>query len=268
MRASHGIWSCSSMKSCSTICAHSMSLVLNSYRMFHPNGPYLRRSCNTAWKKHRPQNSFFQSLGFLLDSYLSSPRSRIDRVTLARMPRGGSLVSLIPFCSTATGNVLAGIEVSQRRKSALISEDTALNPSMTFSIAPIQLVARWQFMRHTQSPRLLALDMSFSAMGPCPCPREMTCSLSPYSFSSAKRNKDEVGSAPVDRTKMIGVTQLVSLYTSERVKGGDSVYLIPMESRMKLTMANMSFSCRNTRRGSSFWNGVNSSSYGAGRLVS
>jgi hypothetical protein len=40
---------------------------------------------------------------------------------LARRPRGGSVVSLMPFCRTVTGKYCAGIEVKNRRKSGCIA---------------------------------------------------------------------------------------------------------------------------------------------------
>ena len=56
---------------------------------------------------------------------------------LARMPFGGSLVILMPFCSTDTGNLGEGIEVSQRRKAGSVL--SGLMSSTSFSSAPIQL---------------------------------------------------------------------------------------------------------------------------------
>ena len=36
---------------------------LNSYCIFQPIGPNLRRSYTTAWKKHNPYNNFLNASG-------------------------------------------------------------------------------------------------------------------------------------------------------------------------------------------------------------
>merc|ERR1719324_2150588 len=96
--------------------------VLNSYGMFQPIGPNLRRSWMTAWKKVRPKSIGFhahalgpvtppKNSGSEMGSWTQLP-SR-----LARKPRGGSLVILTPFCRMETGKAAEGAEVSHRRKS-------------------------------------------------------------------------------------------------------------------------------------------------------
>merc|ERR550514_2080765 len=52
--------------------------------------------------------------------------------------------------------------------------------------------------------------MSLVALGPWPCPREITARESSISISDAKRINMPVGSAPVDKTKTIGVILLES----------------------------------------------------------
>ena len=60
----------------------------------------------------------------------------------ARMPFGGSLVTLTLFCRTLTGNVLAGIELRKRRKFGW----HGVMPSLMFltmaSMFTIQLAAK------------------------------------------------------------------------------------------------------------------------------
>ena len=38
------------------------SVSLNSYAMFQPRGPNLRRSCTSPWKKHNPNSIFLNSI--------------------------------------------------------------------------------------------------------------------------------------------------------------------------------------------------------------
>lgn len=45
------------------------------------------------------------------------------------------------------------------------------------SIANIQETARWQFCRNTQFPDFIASLIILSAIGPCPCPSEIDCTL-------------------------------------------------------------------------------------------
>jgi hypothetical protein len=45
-------------------------------------------------------------------------------------------------------------------------------PSTILSSVGIQLVARWQFCRHTHSPRSMPAASSRSAFGPWPWPRD------------------------------------------------------------------------------------------------
>mmetsp|Transcript_60210 Transcript_60210/g.148097 ORF Transcript_60210/g.148097 Transcript_60210/m.148097 type:complete len:402 (-) Transcript_60210:75-1280(-) len=241
----------------STSLAQRMSDVLNSYLMFQPRGPYLRRSCTTAWKKASPTNSFFQYLlsRFALSGSASSPSSVPNSshscspsvvkvpIRLARMPLGGSYVSLMPFCSTATGNAVEGMEDSQSLNESS-STPCVLKVSTIFSSDPIQDVARWQFMSITQSPFFVAAEIIFSATGPCPCPREMVCSLFNTPFSSANLISAPVGSVPVDSTKITGVLEDVSGNTSARTTGGDSVKALPSFSMTYFSVANTSFSWR------------------------
>lgn len=48
---------------------------------------------------------------------------------------------------------------------------------MSSSIANIQETARWQFCKNTQFPDFIASLIIFSAIGPCPCPSEIDCTL-------------------------------------------------------------------------------------------
>mmetsp|Transcript_34220 Transcript_34220/g.75909 ORF Transcript_34220/g.75909 Transcript_34220/m.75909 type:complete len:228 (-) Transcript_34220:276-959(-) len=75
------------------------------------------------------------------------------------------------------------------------------------------------------------------------------CSLSPSTqpFFSAKRWSMAVGSAPVDRMKMMGVLHEVSGNTSSSVQGGGSVNSAPSLLATYWLHANTSFSSLNTR---------------------
>ena len=71
--------------------------------------------------------------------------------------------------------------------------------------------------------------MIICAMGPWPWPSEMMWSRSfgARSICVPNRWSIAVGSAPVDRMKMMGVLLVVSLYTSSSFSGGFSVNLRP-----------------------------------------
>lgn len=45
------------------------------------------------------------------------------------------------------------------------------------SIDNIHETAKWQFCRNTQFPVFIASLIIFSAIGPCPCPNEIDCTL-------------------------------------------------------------------------------------------
>ena len=144
---------------------------LNSYGMFQPSAPNLRRSWMSAWKKASPKKSFLSAAGFGHEANHASSRERKEPARLARSPRGGSLVILTPFCSTATGKCLAGAAVSHSRKSACAR--SGVSSSQRRSSAPIHEGARWQFCSTTQPPLPSASWIIRSASGPCPCPSEI-----------------------------------------------------------------------------------------------
>ena len=144
---------------------------------------------------------------------------------LAFKPLGGSFVSLIPDCSTGTGNLLLGIEVNHKRYKGLISDSSWF--SYIFSSVFSHDTARWQFCKQIQSP-FLRPDMMFSrAFSPCPYPRDRIFSLSdiPCCFASSKRY--DIGSAPGDSTKIIGVVESESSNAAFRSNKGDSMNYLP-----------------------------------------
>mmetsp|Transcript_27175 Transcript_27175/g.68387 ORF Transcript_27175/g.68387 Transcript_27175/m.68387 type:complete len:224 (+) Transcript_27175:1700-2371(+) len=179
---------------------------------------------------------------------------------LAFTPLGGSLVSLMPFCSTSTGKIGAGMEVSQSRKSGCALDVSSDSSSTIASMSSIQLLARWQLCRHTQSPLDAACCTIISAMRPCPWPSEIMYSRSPgvQPIFCAKRCSIAVGSAPVVRMKMTGVRQLVSSNTSSSRQGAGSVNALPMVASTYLETANTTFSGRSSLTITSLWNGVGS----------
>lgn len=101
---------------------------------------------------------------------------------------------------TETGNTSVGIELSKSLNSLLISvgvPSTSVSEAMVFTIFSNEgiheaayiftiniiiiykirkrekVFTKWQFCNKTQSPVLVALEMSSAAMGPCPCPSEI-----------------------------------------------------------------------------------------------
>ena len=98
----------------------------------------------------------------------------------------------------------------------------------------IHELATWQFWRHTQSPLSCAFDTISSAIGPWPWPSEQKCNLSPGTQPILVANlwSIAVGSAPVERMKMMGTRLLVSGNTSSRVHGGASVKALPSSAPM------------------------------------
>ena len=155
----------------------------------------------------------------------SSEKPEKERIRLTRRPLGGSLVSFTPFCSTGTGKVVDGIDDSHSRKSGCTGSVSLTSSSTIFSRDGIHDVARWQFWSATHSPSAIPRRISFSARGPCPWPSEIICMRSPMPIASRKRRMIEVGSAPVDNTKMIGVRAVVSRNTSSIANGTASTYL-------------------------------------------
>lgn len=111
-------------------------------------------------------------------------------------------MSFEPFWRIGTGKYSAGIEVKNNLKFSL-PWYYSLNDKTIFYSEGIQLLAKWQFVNRTQFPYPFALVISFSAFLPWPWPKEITESCFP--LSNAYFSKDEVGSAPVERMKIIGV---------------------------------------------------------------
>ena len=90
------------------------------YGMFHPSGPYLRRSCSHACRKQRPKSILRHTSCFshlLKNSGSEIGSERYEPRMLARRPFGGSLVILTPFCRMETGKCGDGADVSHSRKS-------------------------------------------------------------------------------------------------------------------------------------------------------
>mmetsp|Transcript_14885 Transcript_14885/g.35956 ORF Transcript_14885/g.35956 Transcript_14885/m.35956 type:complete len:338 (+) Transcript_14885:1918-2931(+) len=238
--------------------------------MFHPSGPNLRRSWMTAWNVASANSSFLYGCGLLQESHCSSVMSLKVRFMLARTPLGGSLVSLMPFCSTSTGKISAGMELSHSRKSSCTGVDGCPMVSTSFSRESIQLLARWQLSRHVQSPLFCPAATSASATGPCPCPSEQMCSRSPgvQPFLVAKRCSMAVGSAPVDRMKMMGTRLLVSGNTSSSVHGGASVNALPSSTPTYCCADATTFSSLNTFTRLSLTNDDTLESQSPGRAAS
>mmetsp|Transcript_2346 Transcript_2346/g.7682 ORF Transcript_2346/g.7682 Transcript_2346/m.7682 type:complete len:207 (-) Transcript_2346:6255-6875(-) len=194
-------------RSCRTEMRRSDSL--NSYGIFQPSAPNLRRSWITAWKKvsektsgvHATALSPMQAESKNSGSEIGSDRK--EPSMLARRPLGGSFVILTPFWSTETGKCFEGDEVSQRRKS--MCARSGVISSQIFSSAAIHEVARWQFCSTTHPPEESASLIIRWASGPCPCPSDMACVRRPPNPRvSANLSSCDMGSCPGERMKTSG----------------------------------------------------------------
>ena len=125
----------------------------------------------TPLKSSSPNMMRRHASGLFVPSKISSGSAAYVARRLARSPLGGSLVILTPFCSTETGNLAEGIEVSHSRKEGSVLLGSM--PSTSRSSCGIHETKRWQFMSSTHRPPSLPPLMSASALGPCPCPSEM-----------------------------------------------------------------------------------------------
>ena len=120
--ASYGTSSYSFKNIFSYITDIAKSALVNSYGIFHPRGPYFLLSIHNAWKKFKPKNNFFHSLGFLQSSKRLASTYVNDRIILFLIPLGGSYVIFIPLISNVTGNTFDGIDVNHILKSGLTSD--------------------------------------------------------------------------------------------------------------------------------------------------
>mmetsp|Transcript_58452 Transcript_58452/g.132389 ORF Transcript_58452/g.132389 Transcript_58452/m.132389 type:complete len:256 (+) Transcript_58452:1671-2438(+) len=185
---------------------------------------------------------------------------------LAFKPFGGSFVILMPDWSTGTGNSGEGMEVNHKRYSSATLSGSIC--SWIRSNVGIQLPAKWQFCRHTQSPSSTPWATIASAFGPCPCPSEIMCKRSSKPFALASRSSWSVGSAPADNTKMIGEHELESSYDPIKSNGGLSVYNFPSSPPTKFRVAILPKFSRNDRITNKRWNHDNllSQFFGNGRV--
>ena len=128
-------------------------------------------------------------------------------------PRGGSLVILIPLWRTVAGKTSEGYEVNQRRKEVW---DVSLPlpwrlsiDSQIYSSLFIHEGYKWQFWRRTHEPALRASWMTFSAIGPWFCPKDMLFIDSFFFLCVAKASSCCKGSVP-GKIKIKGVPGLES----------------------------------------------------------
>mmetsp|Transcript_66851 Transcript_66851/g.164804 ORF Transcript_66851/g.164804 Transcript_66851/m.164804 type:complete len:235 (+) Transcript_66851:696-1400(+) len=231
--------------------------------MFQPRGPNLRRSCMMAWNQHSEKVSFLYASTCLHSSNCSSVNAEKLPITFALRPLGGSRVILTAFCKTATGNCGLGMAVSQRRKSGCSAEGSKF--STRASILGIHDTARWQFCSRSHMPFLPASSSFRSAMGPCPCPREIESSLSLKPISSAKEIHAMVGSAPELSTKIRGTVAVASLKASGRLNAGGSMYFWSISCVTNAMMPSWILSWRRHLSTSSFWKISSSFSHLPGR---
>mmetsp|Transcript_16562 Transcript_16562/g.49426 ORF Transcript_16562/g.49426 Transcript_16562/m.49426 type:complete len:254 (+) Transcript_16562:1410-2171(+) len=229
--------------------------------MFHPSGPNLRRSWMTAWNRHSPNTRRFHSSGLLLPLTYWSVKRLYVRTRLLFRPFGGSSVILTPSCSTETGKSGLGMLVSHSRKS--LCTLSGWMPSTMRSRLGIQLTARWQFCRHTHSPRSMPASSSRSALGPCPCPSDTCSNFLEKRISPASLSRSAIGSAPDESTKMSGVAGADSLKHVARSNGGGSMNLAPMCSETNACTALPTLSGRTHRSSASRWNAVSRDANGS-----
>lgn len=121
--------------------------------------------CHPLTRSSRPvSESSWGTLPSFPIAQLFLPNKRKNEVSGGDSPSGRldkqSRVRMVPSLGGNAHDLLGSVKV-------LISS----------SIASIQETARWQFCRNTQFPVLIASLIIFSAMGPCPWPREIDCTL-------------------------------------------------------------------------------------------
>lgn len=78
-------------------------------------------------------------------------------------------------------------------------------PSWILSKSGMKDGAKWQFWSNTHLPSMIAFLMDFSAISPCPCPREIAMKFPLSPLESARVVISIRGSAPGDRMKINGV---------------------------------------------------------------
>ena len=93
----------------------------------------------------------------------------------------------------------------------------------------IQVTAKWQFWRTTQSPVFWPSWIIFSATGPWPCPSEI--GLIAFFFCEANELREAKGSDPGLRIKMSGEVDEESAYILARSKGGGEMNFYPSSAK-------------------------------------
>jgi hypothetical protein len=122
----------------------------------------------------------------------------------ALRPLGGSLVTLITFCSSPSGNLLCGSQVIQSLKSSCgFTPSPPRNPIIVCSVSSINFKPSWQFWRITHPPLSVQALITFLATSSCPSPMD-TFSVGNFFFFRANSSIELVGSAPADSRKRIG----------------------------------------------------------------
>jgi hypothetical protein len=92
--------------------------------------------------------------------------------------------------------------------------------------------------------------ISFSAVAPCPWPKDSVCSLSPFLHSSANLNIIAVGSDPGLSKKIIGEAEFESGKISRKIMAGDTVNSRPRLRETYWDMAKTNLSCLRMRSSS------------------
>lgn len=179
----------------------------------------------------------------------------------ALSPVGGSLVTLMLDCNTNIGKKSLGMDVSQSRNDGWINDDDddedglccacsetewergTIWDDLRWSPWPRSMLSRlfywaccklatysynygikpfdkWQFCSNAHDPLSRHCVISFFAFSPCPCPND-TYFSSLFSDNANDCNASN-GSAPCERTKMIGILGVLSYST--RLKSNTGGY--------------------------------------------
>jgi hypothetical protein len=96
----HTSCSSSNMYNCNALMHKSISL--NSYGMFHPRGPNVRRSWTTAWKKHSPYSNLLKLSNCLELSKNSGSLMGCERYDLCSQEKQNQQCMSHPFLTSIT----------------------------------------------------------------------------------------------------------------------------------------------------------------------
>lgn len=88
--------------------------------------------------------------------------------------------------------------------------------------------ARWQFYNNTHFPSFTAPLIALVAISPCPYPKDRVMKFYLNPSLSARFVISKRGSAPGDNINIRGVYASASLKAYSKLKGGGSMYYLPI----------------------------------------